>query len=48
MCLCKHVKSNRQREAAAVLRSPLYLATLISNDCLAAFIQDIDEQQVLI
>lgn len=36
------------RDAAAVLQSLLYLAMLISNDCLAAFIQDIDEQRVLI
>lgn len=31
-----------------MLHSLLYLAVLISNDCLAAFIQDIDEQRVLI
>lgn len=48
MCLCEHVESNREREAAAVLRSLLHPATLISNDRLAAFIQDIDEQWVLI
>lgn len=48
MCLCRHVKSNRKREAAAELHSLLCLATLISNDCLAAFIQDIDEQWALI
>lgn len=48
MCLCKHVKSSHKREAAAMLRSLLYLPMLISNDCLAVFIQDIDEQWVLI